>query len=297
MEYTDVSFLKGSFVALITPFDDAGEVDYLSLEKLLLWHLKNGTDGFVICGTTGEFPTLADDEKYQILKFVKSKIPATIPLVMGAGCNCTRKTIQQVQMAKEYGATAALISLPYYNLPNFQGCYAHFLELNKLGFPLILYHHPKRTGILFTTDEIKKLMEIENIVALKESCSDPERILELNDKPVFCGEDSQIILFIQNGAIGSISTFANILPKEFSKIVHQSLSQDLFSAKRLFDKYKNLFHAVFSEVNPQGVKFALSCLEMCKPHLRLPLMVPNQENQKKITTELRELQLIPEPVQ
>ncbi|MCX6989280.1 MAG: dihydrodipicolinate synthase family protein [Chlamydiae bacterium] len=188
--------LKGSIVALITPFLPSEAVDYSHFRELISWHIKEKTDGFVICGTTGEAPTLSDDEQMQLLRIAIDESDGKLPVIMGTGSNDTRTCMRKTKEAKENGADAALVIVPYYNKPSFQGCLAHFTQVASVGLPLIIYHHPGRTCLKFTAQQLSQICQIPGVIGLKESSGDLDLIAEFmqtSSVSVFSGDDSRCL--------------------------------------------------------------------------------------------------------
>ena len=184
---------KGSIVALATPFDAQGNVDLKTLAELIEWHIESSTDAIVLCGTTGESPTLSPEETLSIFETGVLVSNGRIPIIAGTGSNHTAKAAELTEKAKEIGADGALVVLPYYNRPMPEGCFQHFQELSKIGLPMIVYHHPARTGIKLSIKALARIAELPNIAAIKDATGDLDHALELMHQiktPVLTGDDS-----------------------------------------------------------------------------------------------------------
>jgi len=277
--------MKGSFVALITPFHENGELDTYSLRKLVRMHLTEKTNGIVCLGTTGEKPTISHDEKKRIFEIVLDEVGGKIPVIIGTGTNDTQDSVRQTRLAKEMGADGALVVVPYYNKPTEKGCLLHFQEIAKVQFPLIFYHHPGRTGVFLSKEGIKKIMALSEVIALKEASGNVEFakqiILEI-EKPVLCGDDENLFSFLEFGAAGSISVMANLFPQLWSEIHQLYSSGEIQRSKDLFDLLRPLLQVIYLESNPIGIKYAMHLKSLCEPVLRLPMTTASEELQEKI---------------
>ncbi len=284
--------LEGSLVALVTPFTNDNEVDYHSLKKLILWHLEEKTSGIVILGTTAEVSTLGDSEKQKIIEYTCSIVQKKIPVIVGVGTNCTARTVAATRTAKELGADYGLVIAPYYNCPNQLGLVLHYQKAADEGLPLIIYHHPKRTGVQLDFDTLLELQKHPKITAIKDATGNlawMEKIVTETKLKLFSGNDENTFEIMTKGAVGSISVVANLIPGEWSKMHKLLLDKKFEDAKLINDKYMPLIEALSFEVNPQGVKFALSLIKKyCLSDLRLPLIKPSFENQLKISEVLNQ---------
>ncbi len=292
--------LRGSIVALATPFDRAGNIDYAALETLVKFHLENDTDGIVVCGTTGEASTLSDDEYREIVSFVVNKVDRIIPVIAGSGGNSTALTLAKSQIAIESGVDALLIVTPYYNKPNPRGMYEHYKYIaENVNIPIILYNVPSRTGSKLSAELTVRLgKEFPNIMGTKEATGDFNQMMEIiNARPegfkVYSGEDSLAVSMTAIGADGCISVAANIIPKEFSEMIHAGLNYDFERATKVLYKYLNLMNLNFIESNPIPVKTALYLMGMIQNEFRLPLApLSSEANFEKLKIELQILSLI-----
>jgi 4-hydroxy-tetrahydrodipicolinate synthase len=296
----DVLNLRGSIVALVTPFDAAGNIDYSALDTLVKFHLDNNTDGIVVCGTTGEASTLSDLEYREIVSFVVQKVDHLIPVIAGSGGNSTAFTLAKSQIAIESGVDALLVVTPYYNKPNPRGMYEHYKYIaENVDVPIILYNVPSRTGSKLSAELTVRLgREFSNIIGTKEATGDFNQLMEIiNARPegfkVYSGEDTLALAMVAIGADGCISVAANIIPKEFSEMIHAGLNFDFNRAKKILYKYLNIMNLNFIESNPIPVKTALFLMGMIQNEFRLPLAPLSLEaNFEHLKIELQILSLI-----
>lgn len=285
---------KGSGVALITPFNEKGEVNYQKLEELVDFHCENNTDALIVLGTTGEASTLTDDEKIAVVKCVVEKNRGRLPIIVGAGSN---NTLQAIEMAKRYenlGVDGLLVVTPYYNKGNENGIYKHYVSIaNFVKLPIILYNVPGRTGVNLSVKLLKKLAKIENIVALKEASGDiayaSEVAREVPELTLYSGNDDITVPLLSIGAKGSISVLANIKPKIVHNTIQNFFDKNIDEAKRLQLKYNGLVKALFIEVNPIPVKKAMNLMGFNVGECRLPLGEMEAENVKVLEDELKAL--------
>ncbi len=287
-----LSYLTGSFVALITPFTEKNEVDFSALKKLIAWHIRCNTDGIVCLGTTAENPTLKEGEKWQIVKTCSEEIKGKIPFMVGTGSNDTQKAVFYTKMAKKLGAQAALVIVPYYNLPSEKGCELHFQKIAEIGLPLILYYHPKRTGITLSPSFILKLFQKGWIKGIKDGSGSllfQKQLKQLGPIPILSGDDKTTLDTLKNTGSGSISVVANLIPSVWKKIHQLVFLQKEKEAEKLFQTYLPLIKAIFSDVNPQGIKCALALQKRCQNFLRLPLVPSDFSVEKTIKEELKQV--------
>jgi len=282
---------KGSIVAIVTPFTQGGEVDYAAFKELVDWHVVEGTDAIVCCGTTGEAPTLSSEEQIQIFKTALDVSKKRVPIIAGTGTYDTRKTVERTQKAKELGVEGCLVVVPYYSRPTPEGCIAHYTEVDKVGLPMIVYHHPGRTGVRLSAEALAEIAKLPSVVALKEASGGLELIQEIkqiSDIAIFSGDDTLTFEMMKLGAVGGISIVANVIPKAWKEIVESFLQGNHERAKELNTLYAPLVEAMVLETNPQCVKYAVSLLGKCKPYLRLPLLEPRKANKLAILQALTE---------
>lgn len=271
-------------VALVTPFYD-GEVDYDTLEELVEFHLKNGTDGIVPCGTTGESPTLTYEEHKKVIEIVVNTVDGRVPVIAGTGSNSTAEAIELTMYAKKIGADASLQVCPYYNKPTQEGFFQHFKAIaEETNFPLILYNIPGRCGGTgLSAETIERLAELENIVAIKEATGSLDMASEIADRTeltLLSGDDSLTLPIASVGGKGVISVVANIVPADVKAMTDLILEGDLIAARAWHKKLFKLSKSLLSmSTNPIPIKAAMNMLGMCSEEMRLP-MVPLEESQK-----------------
>lgn len=291
--------LQGSIVAIVTPFKNNGEIDLEAFDELVEFHIENGTDGIVVCGTTGETPTLSDAEDALMIERCVKKVDGRVPVIAGTGSNSTADCIKYSKKAVELGADALLIVAPYYNKPSRRGIYKHFSQVAKnVDAPIILYNVPGRTGsTIEPSTAIELASNFENIIAIKEAGGDMNVFAELlANRPegfkVYSGDD--FLSFPANclGADGCISVIANLIPADFHKMMNDSISGDLKSARDLFFKYRALMELMFLESNPLPVKTALALMGRVSEVFRAPLCEMEDENREQLKIELKKLKLL-----
>lgn len=286
----------GSAVALITPFNESG-VDYEKLGELIDFHVENGTDSIVICGTTGESSTMPDEEHLAVVRFAIEKAAKRIPVIAGTGSNDTSHAIELSKKAEEFGADGLLIVTPYYNKTTQKGLYIHTEAIAKsVNIPIILYNIPGRTGGLgFNLDTIKKLAKIPNIVGIKEATGDlafAAKIAAETDLAIYAGNDDIIVPIMSIGGQGVISVVANILPQETHDICAKFAKGDVAGSRELYLKMLKLINTLFIEVNPIPIKTAMNLLGYEVGDLRLPLCDMTDENLEILKTVLKDYGLL-----
>jgi 4-hydroxy-tetrahydrodipicolinate synthase len=286
---------KGAIVAVVTPFTQEGEVDAAAFKELIDWHATEGIDAIVCCGTTGEAPTLSNEEQLQLFKTALDVSKKRVPIIAGTGTYDTRKTVERTKKAKELGVDGCLIVVPYYSRPTPEGCIAHYAEVNKVGLPMIVYHHPGRTGVRLSAQALAEISKLSSVVAIKEASGGLELIQEIrqiSDIPIFSGDDTLALSMMELGAVGVISIVANVIPRAWKEMVQSFLEGNLEHARELNTLYAPLVQAMVLEMNPQCVKYAVSLLGKCKPTLRLPLLLPRDANKLVILQALMEKALV-----
>ncbi|KPK32078.1 MAG: hypothetical protein AMS24_05010 [Chlamydiae bacterium SM23_39] len=280
---------KGSIVAIITPFTKDNKIDKKALFDLVEWHIENKSDAIVACGTTGESPTLSDEEKLEIIKICVEASKGRVPVIAGTGTYDTSKSFYLTKKAKELKASGCLVVVPYYNRPTQEGIFFHFKEIAKANLPIIAYHHPKRTGINVELLTFQRLSTIKNIVAVKEASGDLDfiyKLIEISSFPILSGDDSLTFPIMKRGGVGSISVVANVIPNVWKKFVSLLLEKNFKKATFLYKKYEKLVEAMTLETNPQCVKYALYLMKRCNSYIRLPLIKPKNEVKEKIKKAL-----------
>ena len=276
--------ISGTGVALITPFNEDKTIDYTSLDKLINKVIEGGIDFLVVLGTTGEATSINDSEKKELINFIVKLNNKRLPLVLGIGGNNTNKLIKEINNTDLSDFDAILSVTPYYNKPSQKGLYNHYAEISKSSpIPIILYNVPSRTGINMSPETTIQLAnDFKNIISIKEASGDINQIKYiLKNKPknfdVLSGDDGLTLEIIQNGGAGVISVIGQSNPEEFSSLVKFALNGKLSDAKILHDKLYGLYHYLYSEGNPSGVKAFLSLQGVCKNYLRLPLVPISSE--------------------
>ena len=283
--------ISGSLVALVTPFNAKGQVDYKTLEQLVIWHVAQGTDGLVCCGTTGEGMTLSDEEKKEIVAKAVAIAGKKISIIACSGSANTKQSVYLTEQMLHLGASGCLIITPYYNRPTQRGCFLHFSEIAKVGLPIILYNNPIRSAIQLTVETIAELAQISGIIAIKESSGCLELIRNLrkiSSIPILSGEDHLTYQTLIEGGSGSISVIGNIIPSAWKKMITFAVNGKRDVAQSIARRAAILCKVLFLETNPQCIKYAMSWLGKCREDLRLPLLPPTLEAQCRIKTALIE---------
>ena len=289
-----MSRLRGSMVALVTPFRD-GEVDEPALRALARWQVEKGTDGLVPCGTTGEGATLSGDELFRVVRACVEEARGRVPVIAGCGSNDTRKTIENVKRAREAGADAALVVTPYYNKPTPEGLFRHFEAVARQGgLPVVLYNVPSRTSVDMLPDTIARCAKVPGIVGVKEASGNVVRVAEIlaagvpQDFAIVAGDDMFTLPTLASGGQGVISVVANIAPAELATLCDAFFAGDLAKAQRAQTRFAPLVKAMFCETNPLPVKHALHRMGRIAPELRLPLVPISEAGAAKVDAALRE---------
>jgi 4-hydroxy-tetrahydrodipicolinate synthase len=281
---------QGSIPALITPMKN-GAFDEAAFRKLVGWQLKEGSHGLVPVGTTGESPTLTPEEHKAVVRICVAEAKGKVPVIAGAGSNNTAEAVEYTKHAKDAGADAALVVVPYYNKPMQEGIYAHYAAIAKaVDIPIIVYNVPGRTVASISVETLARLShDFKNIVGTKDASADltrPSRQrLASGEKFIqLSGEDGTALGFNAHGGVGCISVTANVAPRLCAEFQEATLNGDYTKALKLQDKLMPLHHALFVESSPGPVKYAASLLGLCGPEARLPL-VPVQDTTKKAVLE------------
>lgn len=285
---------SGSFVALVTPFDKDGKINYLKIAELIDFHKNNGTDGIVLLGTTGEAPTITEAEAEKMILFAIDKA-GEMPLIIGCGSNDTRAATEKARKYEALGAKALLVLTPYYNKANDIGMIRHFMSIaDAVDIPIIIYNVPSRTGCSVSVSALEVLREHENIIGIKEASGDMSYFMRVSrlirdDFSVFCGNDDIAVPMVAAGACGVISVLANICPAEVSRMISLARSRDFAAASEIQRKYLPLIGALFSEPNPIPVKAAMNRLGFDVGPCRLPLCEMSEAKFAALETELEKL--------
>ena len=282
----------GSGVAIITPFNENG-IDFDTLGQLIDFHVENGTDAIVICGTTGEAATMPDEEHLSAIEYTVKRVNKRIPVVAGTGSNDTVHGIKLSVEAEKLGADALLVVTPYYNKSNKQGLINHFKAIaDSVKIPIILYNVPSRTGMSISLDVLEALKDVDNIVGIKEASGNFSYLMELaanyGDRfDIYSGNDDIIVPVMSVGGKGVISVLANVLPKETHDICQLYLDGKCEESKKLQFKYLDLINSLFCEVNPIPVKTALNLMGFNAGKLRLPLYEMDPKNKERLINSLK----------
>ena len=295
--------LQGSFVALVTPMSTNGSLDLNALKGLIEWHIESGTDGIVSVGTTGESATVSVPEHLEIIEKTIEFVDRRVPVIAGTGGNSTQEAVELTQKASELGADYVLIVTPYYNKPNQEGLYQHFIKIaDSVDIPQILYNVPSRTACDLRPETVMRLANHQNIIGIKEALDSSERLSELirisqsiadqKNFSVLSGDDPSFNSFMANGGDGVISVAANVVPKHISQICSLNLSDQFNDAEELNSLLKNLYELLFIESNPIPVKWMLNKMGRIQPGIRLPLIPFNQVFHEKTVNEMIKLKLI-----
>lgn len=288
--------LKGTGVALVTPFKTDNSVDFTALAKMVEHVIEGGIEFIVALGTTGEYVTLSADEKKEIVLFIKKQTNSRIPLVVGLGGNNTASVLETINNTDFEGIKAILSVAPYYNKPSQEGLYRHFSEIAMISpRPVILYNVPGRTSSNLNADTTLKLANNHsNIIAIKEASGNFTQIMQIiRNKPdhfsVLSGDDALTLPLLHLGGSGVISVIANSHPKEFSLMVRAALNHDCTTANTIHYKLLDLIGALFEEGSPAGIKAALEYMGLCSDHVRLPLVPASDKLKEKITRLIKGL--------
>ncbi len=288
----------GTIVALITPFDAKGNVNYSKIKDLVQFHLEKGTDALLPCGTTGESPTLSTDEKLKIFETVVEASGGKVPVIAGTGNYDTAKSVELTLKARDVGASAALIITPYYNKPTQEGLYRHFSTIaEKTDFPLVIYNVPGRTGVNILPETVERLADDPRIVAVKEASGNIVQITELYKRVggklnILSGDDSLTLPILSVGGKGVISVTANIVPDRIKEMIQAFEKCDSQRALELNLKLEELNKVLFIETNPIPIKTAMNLMGFEVGGFRLPLCEMSETNLKKLKIVLQKYQLI-----
>lgn len=290
--------LTGSLVALITPMNEDGSINFKHLHTLIDWHIDQGTHGIVSMGTTGENSTLSVEEHLSVIQETVNYAAKRIPIIAGAGANNTQEAIELSKEAQQIGADYILSVVPYYNKPSQEGMYRHFKTIAEaVSIPMILYNVPGRTVVDMNNDTIIKLAQIPNIIAVKEASGDIARAMNLfkhipNDFAVYSGDDPTAFPFMLCGGHGVISVAANVAPKPFAKMCEAAIIGDISQAKQINNRLMPIYDVMFCEPSPAPAKWAASYLKLCTPYVRSPIIELSIEGQNKVKAALQASQII-----
>ncbi|NSB15686.1 4-hydroxy-tetrahydrodipicolinate synthase [Clostridium beijerinckii] len=292
-----MSIFQGSAVAIVTPFNENG-INFESLRNLLEWHIKEGTDAIVICGTTGEATTMTEKEKKDTIKFTVDVINKRIPVIAGTGSNNTAAAISMSKYAESVGVDGLLVITPYYNKTTQNGLIKHFKAINdEVNTPIVLYNVPSRTGVNIAPKTLAKLAELSNVVAIKEASGNISQILQMkalcrDSIDIYSGNDDQIVSIMSIGGIGVISVLANIIPSKVHEIAEKCLANKFKEALDIQLDTLSLANTLFLETNPIPVKTAMNLMGLDVGPLRLPLCEMDNNNEEILKAALLDYKLI-----
>lgn len=288
----------GAAVAIITPMNEDGTVNYDEFAKFVDWQLENGTDAIVICGTTGESSTLEVDEHIECIRWCINYVNGRCKVIAGTGSNSTASAIEMSKEACEDGADALLLVTPYYNKTSQRGLIAHYKAIHDAtDKPIILYNVPSRTGVNILPETVAEIAKLPRVNGIKEASGNLDQIAEINELcgdelNIWSGNDDQIVDVLERGGKGVISVLSNVCPQETHDIVAKYLDGDTEGSKALMDKYMKLAKTLFCDVNPIPVKEAVNMLGFNAGHCRLPLIDMTDENKALMKTVLEKYKLI-----
>ena len=289
---------EGSFVALVTPFKDDESLDEAKLKELIEFQIDGGIHGIVPCGTTGESPSLSEEEHDRVIELTVETVNGRVPVIAGTGSNSTTRTLRATEHAKAAGADAALIVTPYYNKPNQQGLYAHYMKVaDSVDIPIIIYNVPGRCGTDILSDTVARLAEHPNIVGLKEATGELKRASEVvsmcpDDFVVLSGDDINTLPILSVGGKGVISVVANVDPADIAETCNAFKAGNIELARKLHYKTMQLAVDLFIETNPIPAKTALMLMGKLNGKLRLPLAPLTPANQETLRQTLKDAGLI-----
>lgn len=292
-----MSLFIGSGVALVTPFHEDGSVNFEKLKELVEFHIENGTDALIICGTTGEVSTLSDEDQIECIRVAAETAKGRIPVIGGAGSNVTEHAIALAKGCESAGADGLLIVTPYYNKTTQKGLVEHYTAIaESVNIPIILYNVPSRTGLNIEPKTCEKLSKIKNIIGIKEASGNIGNVAKIAAScpgfDIYSGNDDEVIPVCSLGGIGVISVLANILPKETSEMVHKFIDGDAKGAKEIQLKYLELANALFVEVNPIPIKTAMNLMGFNVGPCHRPLTTMEEANYDKLKATLEKYGLI-----
>lgn len=284
----------GTGIAIVTPFDEKGNIDYASFERLIEFWVGGGVEYLVVLGTTGESATIHGSEKQDVFSFVSKQVNGRLPLVAGIGGNDTRRVMADMQAFELTGYDAILSVSPYYNKPNQEGIYQHYKAIDAVSpRPIIIYNVPGRTGQSMTAEtQLRIARDCKNVFATKEASGNMDLIQQLlRQKPadflVISGDDPITLPLISAGAVGVISVVANAYPADFSNMVRLSLQGKFEAARPIHEKYQEVIASMFAEGSPSGVKAYLSEMGLCQNQFRLPVWPVSEAHLQKIRSLMR----------
>ena len=293
--------LRGAFTAMITPMKEDGSIDYDGYRKLLRFQMEEGIDGLVPLGTTGETPTLDEDEEQRIIDVVMEEVRAfekeksvKVPVVLGAGSNNTRDAVRYTERAKKAGADAALVVTPYYNKPSSEGIFRHFEAVSRVGIPILVYNIAGRTGKNIDTPTLSRIADLPNIAGVKEASGSIPQMMDVihtikskhPDFAVLSGDDALTLALTACGGDGVVSVVSNAAPALVTEMVRAALSGDYEAARSIHYRLLPFFKAAFTDGNPTSIKYAMRVKGLPSGNVRLPLVDVHDEAKKIIEEAL-----------
>lgn len=285
---------RGSMVALVTPMQEDGALDYEALERLVEFHVESGTDAIISVGTTGESPTLDEKEHCEVIRKTVEFARGRVPVIAGTGSNCTREAINLTRSAMKSGADACLLVTPYYNKPTQEGLYQHFKKIaDEVAIPQILYNVPGRTVCDLLPETVARLAKISNIIGIKEATGNLDRARDIQERcgdalDLYSGDDATTREFILMGGKGTISVTANVVPRAMHEMCAAALAGDRAKAEALDAPLRSLHRDLFLEANPIPVKWVLSEMGLIKRGIRLPLTVLSERHHETLRQAMRQ---------
>ena len=290
------ALFTGAGVALVTPMLPDGSINYAKIEELVDWHIESGTDAIIMCGTTGEAPTLKMQEHLEAIKVAVDRAAGRLPIIAGTGSNDTDHCINSCREAKRLGADGLLLVSPYYNKTSQRGLIAHYTAVAaSADLPMILYNVPSRTGLNIAPETVVTLSKVDNIVGLKQANGDLSsvaKIAAMCDLPIYSGNDDQIVPILSLGGLGVISVLSNVIPRETHDICQTWFDGNVEESKRLQLHYLDLANGLFTDVNPIPVKAAMNLMGLDVGECRLPLYPMEDKALAALETVLRRHGLI-----
>ena len=289
--------VTGSIVAIVTPMQDDGQLDLVRFKSLIDWHIREGTDGIVVVGTTGESPTVNFDEHKALIRLAVEHAAGRIPIIAGTGANSTPEAIELSESAKKAGASASLSVVPYYNKPTQEGLYQHFRAIaERVDIPQIVYNVPGRTVADLANDTTLRLAQIPNIIGIKDATGNIERGTDLvrrapKDFAIYSGDDATGLALMLLGSKGVISVTSNVAPRLMREMCRAALAGDVVTARRLNEKLLPLHQKLFVEANPIPVKWAVAQLGLIGNGLRLPMTPLSPQFYETVREAMREADL------
>ncbi|MDE7225186.1 MAG: 4-hydroxy-tetrahydrodipicolinate synthase [Acetatifactor sp.] len=294
-----MAIFTGSGVAIVTPMNEDGSINYENFEKLVEFQIEGGTDAIIVCGTTGEASTMSHEEHLDVIRYCVEKVKGRVPVIAGTGSNCTETAVYLSQEAEKYGVDGLLLVSPYYNKATQNGLYTHFKTVaDSVKVPIVLYNVPGRTGCNILPQTIVRLCrDCENIVGVKEASGNIGQIVQLaalakGGVDIYSGNDDQIVPILSLGGKGVISVLANVAPRQTHEICAKYFAGDVEGSCRMQLEAIDLYGALFCEVNPIPVKKALNLMGMGTGSLRLPLTDMEEANAARLEKAMREYGLL-----